>query len=98
MLKFQLASYDIVSNLTSRNISDYLMTTTKDFSKRRYGGFEFGVGNPLAGLNITLLEEFLYGFLNVSQVGSFRFLRFQMIFRKEKITFTSKISAFLYPK
>ena len=46
---FQLSSYDIVSNLTGRNISDYLMKTTKDFNKRRYGGFEFGVGNPLAG-------------------------------------------------
>ena len=45
----QLSSYDIVSNLTGRNISDYLMKTTKDFNKRRYGGFEFGVGNPLAG-------------------------------------------------
>ena len=53
---FQLASYDIVSNLTGRNISDYLIKTTKDFKKRRYGGFEFGVGNPLADLNITLLQ------------------------------------------
>jgi hypothetical protein len=55
-----------VSNLTGRNISDYLIKTAKDFKKRRYGGFEFGVGNPLAGLNVTLLQEFLHEFLNVS--------------------------------
>jgi hypothetical protein len=54
-----------VSNLTGRNISDYLIKTTKDFKKRRYGGFEFGVGNPLAHLNFTNLQDFLRQFINV---------------------------------
>ena len=35
---FQLASYDILSNMTGRNISDYLMKTNYEFYKRRFGG------------------------------------------------------------
>jgi hypothetical protein len=52
-----MSSYDLLYNLTGRNISDYLIKTRGDFYKRRYGGFEFGVHNMLANRNLSLAEE-----------------------------------------
>jgi hypothetical protein len=52
-----MSSYDILQNLTGRNISDFLLKTRSQFYKRRYGGFEFGVRNPVANRNISMLEE-----------------------------------------
>ena len=54
--KIQLASYDILSNMTGRNLSDFLMKTRLKYYKRRYGGFEFGVMNPLKDINISQVE------------------------------------------
>ncbi len=39
----EMSSYDILYNLTGRNISDYLIKSRAEFKRRRYGGFEFGV-------------------------------------------------------
>jgi hypothetical protein len=64
--KVQLASHDILANLTGRNISDYLMKTNKAFYKKRYGGFQFGVSNPLKDVNITSLKKNLALILEVN--------------------------------
>ena len=55
--KVQLASYDILANMTAHNISDFLMKTTRDYYKKRYGGFEFGVRNPIKNTNITTMAR-----------------------------------------
>ncbi len=34
-LRLQMPSYDLLHNLTGRNISDYLIKTRDDFYKRR---------------------------------------------------------------
>ncbi len=60
-----MPSYDVLYNLTGRNISDYLMKTREDFFKRRYGGFEFGVRNPLANRNLTQAEAVAQRWLKV---------------------------------
>ena len=44
-------------DLTSRNVSQWLLKTRDDFYKKRYGGFEFGVKSPLADIDISYLEE-----------------------------------------
>ena len=43
--------------MTGRNLSDYLLKTRDSFYKRRYGGFEFGVRNPIAARNFTQLQQ-----------------------------------------
>ena len=43
--------------MTGRNLSDYLLKTRDSFYKRRYGGFEFGVRNPVAARNFTQLQQ-----------------------------------------
>ena len=43
--------------MTGRNISQWLLKTRDDFYKRRYGGFEFGVRNPVSNLDMELLED-----------------------------------------
>lgn len=48
---------DIILNMTSRNISDWLIKTQQEYYKRRYGGFTFGLKNPLASFNITVLRN-----------------------------------------
>ena len=45
--------------MTGRNLSDYLLKTRDSFYKRRYGGFEFGVRNPVAARNFTQLQQVL---------------------------------------
>ena len=44
-------------DLTSRNVSQWLLKTRPEYYKRRYGGFEFGVRSPLADLDIDYLED-----------------------------------------
>ena len=39
----ELASRDIMFNMTRRNVPDYLMKTRLDNIETMYGGFEFGV-------------------------------------------------------
>ena len=43
--------------MTGRNISQWLLKTRDDFYKRRYGGFEFGVSNPVSKLDMESLED-----------------------------------------
>ena len=43
--------------MTGRNLSDYIMKTKQEFYKRRYGGFEFGVLNPIKDVNLTSVEK-----------------------------------------
>ena len=44
-------------DLTSRNVSQWLLKTRDDFYKKRYGGFEFGIKSPLADMDISYLED-----------------------------------------
>ncbi|XP_023327394.1 ATP-binding cassette sub-family A member 2 [Eurytemora carolleeae] len=48
---------DILINMTSRNISQWSIKTEDQFVKQRYGGFEFGVKNPMILKNMTLMRE-----------------------------------------
>uniref|UniRef100_A0A2R5LC21 Putative lipid exporter abca1 n=1 Tax=Ornithodoros turicata TaxID=34597 RepID=A0A2R5LC21_9ACAR len=50
---------DILMNVTGRNISDWIVKTTKQYHKQRFGGFKFGVKNPAASLNLTAVEAVL---------------------------------------
>lgn len=47
---------DVLLNMTGRNISDWIVKTWKQYHKRRYGGFQFGVKNPVVSLNYTVLQ------------------------------------------
>ncbi|GFT33344.1 phospholipid-transporting ATPase ABCA1 [Nephila pilipes] len=51
-----ISNVDIVYNMTGRNISDWLIKTRKTFYKQRYGGFTFGLKNPLSSLNFTFIH------------------------------------------
>ena len=48
------------------------MKTTEENYKRRYGGFEFGVRNPLANRNFTQLEEITNRWLAATNGGESR--------------------------
>ncbi len=63
-----MPSFDILHNLTGRDINAYLLKTRDQFYKRRYGGFEFGVKNPLANRNFTLGKEAVDRWLKVREV------------------------------
>ena len=52
-----MTSFDMLANMTDRNISDYIVKTNKAFYKRRYGGFEFGVRNNFKDLNVTMVQK-----------------------------------------
>ncbi|KAK3090139.1 hypothetical protein FSP39_009459 [Pinctada imbricata] len=54
-----LASSDYLYDLTERNVSDWLKKTTKQFMKKRYGGFSFGEKTNLAKLNNDNIRELL---------------------------------------
>ena len=41
--KAELASHDLMFNMTKRNVPDYLIKTRLDHIETMYGGFEFGV-------------------------------------------------------
>ena len=43
--KVELASRDIMFNMTKRNVPDYLIKTRLDNIETMYGGFEFGVSH-----------------------------------------------------
>ena len=43
-------------DLTGRNLSQWLLKTRDDYYKQRYGGFEFGVKNPVRDLDMTLVQ------------------------------------------
>ncbi|CAL1298938.1 unnamed protein product [Larinioides sclopetarius] len=58
-----ISSADVVYNMTGRNISDWLLKTRKAFYKQRYGGFTFGVKNPLASFNFTFVHYMVKKFV-----------------------------------
>ncbi|XP_028968379.1 ATP-binding cassette sub-family A member 1 [Galendromus occidentalis] len=47
---------DVMLNMTGRNISDWIVKSWKQYHKRRYGGFQFGIKNPVVSLDYTVLE------------------------------------------
>ena len=44
-------------DLTGRNLSQWLLKTRDEFYKQRYGGFEFGVKNPVRDLDMALVQD-----------------------------------------
>ena len=54
---WKVPSGDSMIDMTSRNISQWLLKTRDQYYKKRYGGFEFGIKNPLADLDVNFLEE-----------------------------------------
>ena len=48
---------DVLLNATTRNITDWLLKTEKEYYKRRFGGVTFGLKSPLVGVNITLFQR-----------------------------------------
>lgn len=83
--RIQLPSYDILYNLTGRNISDYLLKTRDKFYKRRYGGFEFGIRNPLANQNISQLEHITDRWLKVKHNPGTRVSLFEKLDKASRI-------------
>ncbi|KAG8195500.1 hypothetical protein JTE90_010802 [Oedothorax gibbosus] len=60
--KVAISSVDTVYNMTGRNISDWLIKTRKTFYKQRYGGFTFGVKNPISSVNFTFIHYMMRRF------------------------------------
>ncbi|XP_071439608.1 phospholipid-transporting ATPase ABCA1-like isoform X2 [Hetaerina americana] len=58
---------DYMLNMTGRNISDWLVKTSKDYFKMRYGGFTFGVKNNLTLSTGHLGTLFSNYFNNITQ-------------------------------
>ncbi|XP_071041815.1 phospholipid-transporting ATPase ABCA1 isoform X1 [Parasteatoda tepidariorum] len=71
-----VSSSDIVYNMTGRNISDWLIKTRKNFYKQRYGGFSFGLKNPITTVNFTffhyIINRFADRLLNDDQLTKLR--------------------------
>ena len=67
ILKF-LILIQILSDMTGRNISQWLLKTRDDFYKRRYGGFEFGVSNPVSKLEMESLEDAFTRYVDTIQI------------------------------
>lgn len=59
-------------DMTSRNISQWLLKTRDQYYKKRYGGFEFGIKNPLAGLDVKFLEEIFTRLDKATNLGEMR--------------------------
>jgi len=53
----QLASYDHLQDLSGQSVSRYLVKNRKDRTVARKGGFEFGVGSVLAGIDVDKLTN-----------------------------------------
>ncbi len=64
-----MPSFDILHNMTGRNISDYLLKSRDRFYKRRYGGFEFGARNPMSKRNFTQIQEVVDRWLKATNFG-----------------------------
>ena len=71
-------------NLTSRNVSQWLLKTRDNFYKKRYGGFEFGVKSPLANIDISYLEEVFTKLDKATNLGEERlsFLEKSVVFNR----------------
>ena len=59
-------------DMTSRNISQWLLKTRDQYYKKRYGGFEFGIKNPLARLDVKFLEEIFTRLDKATNLGQTR--------------------------
>ena len=59
-------------DMTSRNISQWLLKTRDQYYKKRYGGFEFGIKNPLADLDVSFLEEIFTRLDKATNLGETR--------------------------
>ena len=68
----QMSSGDVLIDLTSRNVSQWLLKTREDFYKRRYGGFEFGIKSPLANIDNGQLGDILLRFDKATNLGESR--------------------------
>ena len=68
----QISSGDILIDLSSRNVSQWLLKTRPEYYKRRYGGFEFGVRNPLADLDFNYLQDIFSTLDKATNLGESR--------------------------
>ena len=59
-------------DLTSRNLSQWLLKTRDDFYKRRYGGFEFGVKSPFTNIDLENLKTIFSTLDRASNLGEDR--------------------------
>ncbi|XP_046387973.1 ATP-binding cassette sub-family A member 7-like isoform X2 [Ischnura elegans] len=62
---------DYMLNMTGRNVSDWLVKTSKDYFKMRYGGFQFGMKNNLTLRVGNLGSLFSNYFSNITQFTDF---------------------------
>ncbi|GAB1598321.1 ATP-binding cassette sub-family A member 7-like [Argonauta hians] len=54
-----IADAAVMFNMTGRNISDWILKTTKEYVKKRYGGFSFGEVNSLKTVNKSEISHFI---------------------------------------
>jgi len=80
--QIKIPSGDYLIDMTSRNISQWLMKTRDDYYKQRYGGFEFGIKNPLSRVNMTQVQDTFTKLDQASNLGKDRigFLAKNLIF------------------
>ena len=64
-------------DMSSRNISQWLLKTRDDYYKKRYGGFEFGIKNPLASLDMGFVQDIFTRLDKATNLGQERFSFFQ---------------------
>ena len=65
-------SGDVLMDLTSRNVSQWLLKTRDDYYKRRYGGFEFGIKSPLANIENRQIGDILLRMDKATNLGESR--------------------------
>jgi len=68
----KISSGDSMMDLTSRNLSQWLLKTRDDFYKRRYGGFEFGVKSPFTNIDLENLKTIFSTLDRASNLGEDR--------------------------
>ena len=59
-------------DLTSRNVSQWLLKTRHEFYKRRYGGVELGVRSPLTSVDRDMLKQIFTRLDTASNLGTER--------------------------
>ena len=68
----KISSGDVLIDLSSRNVSQWLLKTRPEYYKRRYGGFEFGVRSPLADLDFNYLADIFSTLDRATNLGESR--------------------------
>ena len=87
--KVELASRDIMFNMTKRNVPDYLIKTRLDNIETMYGGFEFGVShdNPFKfGTVFLALSIFDIRFISNVVLSRLIILCLNLTLQKHKMT------------